>query len=317
MGARTRRHPGLVHAWLIGTSAGLACALAACDAPAQDPAAALALEPGGVLRVGVQAWDMPSRVEESFEPLEQVFEGALMDHGPGLSVEIVPFAIYGELLAALAQGQVDVARLESGSYLTAQQRQPGISLLAVERSARGTPRQGVIITSAHAAIDTLDELRGKRFAFGDEHAAIGRYLPQAALVAAGLQAPDLGETAYLRRGDKISAAVRLGEFDAGVIDAETFRRVNVDGSLRALAPLIDAPRPWVARAGLQPELVIELSTALLELQDAHCLRVLHASGFARASRDTYEPVRAAMTAATAFQAGGDLEASTGTVRTRR
>jgi phosphonate transport system substrate-binding protein len=305
MGAEARRHPGLVHAWLIGASAALACALPACDAP---PRAAWAPEPG-VLRIGVQAWDMPSRVEESFLPVEQALEGALVHHGAGLAVEIVPFAVYGELVAALAQGRVDVARLESGSYLSAAQREPGIALLAVERPARGTPRQGLIVTSVHATIDTLDELRGKRVAFGDEHASLGRYLPQAALLAAGLRATELGAMAYLRRGDKIAAAVRLGEFDAGVIDAETFRRVNVDGSLRVLSPLIDAPRPWVARAGMSGELVAALATALLELDDAHSLRVLDAGGFDAATPDTYEPARAAMVAAAAFAAGSDLSRS--------
>ena len=295
---------------------GLACAAPACDAPPGQAPPAWASEPDGVLRVGVQTWDMPSRVDEAFAPIEQVFERALLQHGSGLSVDIVPFAVYGELVAALAQGNVDVARLEAGSYLTAQQREPGIALLAVERSSRGTPRQGVIITSVQASIDSLDQLRGKRFAFGDVDAAIGRYLPQAALVAAGLRAPELGAMAYLRRGDRIAAAVRLGEFDAGVVELETFRRGNLDGSLRVLWSLTDAPRPWVARAGMAPELVASMTAALLAVHDTRSLRVLDASGFARATLDTFDPVRAAMTATAAFEAG-DLERSRATVRPGR
>lgn len=303
-----------MHAWLIGASTVIAWA--ACDTPLQQsPVAAWPLELGGVLRVGVQAWDMPTRVEESFAPIEQALEGALVQRGAGLAVEIVPFAIYGELLAAVAEGRVDVARMESGSYLTALQRAPGIRLLAVERSARGTPRQGVIITSVHGSIDTLDDLRGKTFAFGDEHAAIGRYLPRAALLAEGLRAPDLGAMVYLRRGDKIAAAVRLGELDAGVVDAETFRRANVDGSLRVLAPLVDAPRPWVARAGLDRQLAAALTAALLDLRDAQCLRVLDAGGFAPATGDTYDQVRAAMIATAAFEAG-DMEMTAASQRPR-
>ncbi|HWN68418.1 MAG TPA: PhnD/SsuA/transferrin family substrate-binding protein [Haliangium sp.] len=294
----------------------LAWGLLACDTAHEAPVATAAPEPGGVLRVGVQAWDMPSRVEESFEPIEQALAGALMHHGAGRSVEIVPFAIYGELLAAVTQGYVDVARMESASYLTARQREPGITLLALERSARGTPRQGMIITSAYASIDTLDDLRGKTFAFGDEYAAIGRYLPRAALLAAGLRAPDLGAMSFLRRGDKIAAAVRLGEFDAGVVSAETFRRVNVDGSLRVLAPLADAPRPWVARAGLERQLVGTLTAVLLDLHDAPCLRALDAAGFAPAAQDTYEPVRAAMAAAAEFDAGNDTAAPATAQRSR-
>jgi phosphonate transport system substrate-binding protein len=310
MGAQARWHRALVHAWLIGASTVVACAVAACDGlPPEAPGASRGRGSGGALRVGVQAWDMPSRVEESFAPIEGALEGALIHHGAGRSVEIVPFAIYEELLAAFEQGYVDVARLESGSYLTARRHEPRIMLLAVERPARGTARQGVIIASVHASLDTLDDLHGKSFAFGDEHTAIGRYLPQAALLAAGLRASDLGATAHLRRDDKIAAAVRLGEFDAGVIDAETFRRVNADGGLRALAPLVDAPRPWVARADLDRRLANALTSALLDLHEAHRLRVLDADGFAPAAHDAYAPVRAAVTAAAAFEAGSGTEVS--------
>lgn len=307
MGVRSRRRP----AWPIAVVLWLAWATAACEAPpAEVPAPAL----GGALRVGMHAWDMPGRVEASFASieatLEPVLERALVHHGAGQSVEIVPFAVYGELVDAVARGHVDVARLEAGAFLAAQERAPGLALLAAEQSARGRARRGVIVTSAHGDIDTLDELRGKRFAFGDEHAAIGRYLPQAALLEAGLRAADLGGWTYLGRGDRIAAAVRLGEFDAGVIDAELFPRVNVDGSLRALAPpLLDAPRPWVARAGLEPRLVGALRAALLDLHDATCLRVLEAAGFGRMSDDDYDPVRAAMAAAVAFATGADASAS--------
>jgi phosphonate transport system substrate-binding protein len=294
----------------------MACALSACDAPsAGEPVAGRASEQSGVVRVGVQAWDLPSRVEESFAPVDQVLEGTL--RGNDLAIEIVPFAVYGELLAALAEGRVDVARLDSGSYLTALQRERGLTLLAIERPGRGRPRQGMIVTSAQGSIGTLADLRGKSFAFGDEHAAIGRHLAQAALLAAGLHASDLGRTAYLRRGDKIAAAVRLGEFDAGVIEADVFRRANADGSLRVLAPVIDAPRPWVARAGLDAEIAAALSTALLALDDARCLQVLDASGLERARDDTYASVRTAMTAAALFTAGGSLQVSAAPARSRR
>jgi phosphonate transport system substrate-binding protein len=316
MGAQARWHRALVHAWLLGAGMALAWAVAACDGPREEAPGAWARGPGDALRVGVQAWDLPGRVEESFEPIEQALEGALIHQGAGRSVEIVPFAVYGELLSAVAQGYIDVARLESGSYLSARQREPGITLLAVERTARGAPRQGVIITSLHASMDTLDDLRGKSFAFGDEHTAIGQYLPRAALLAAGLHASDLGAMVHVRRPDKIAAAVRLGELDAGVINAELFRRVNGDGSLRVLAPLPDAPRPWVARAGLDRRLASALTAALLDLHEATRLRVLDAGGFAPATHDAYEPVRAAMSASAAFEAGGDTEVSSATQRSQ-
>jgi phosphonate transport system substrate-binding protein len=300
-------HPRLRHlvrALLIGTGAlGMICIGSGCDPrpDAGEQAVEVASKPSGVLRVGVQTWDMPSRVDAAFAPIEQAFEGVLILYGLDLSVEIEPFAVYKELLAALAEGRVDVARLEPGSYLTARQRQPGIAILAVEHPGRGGPRRGMIVTATRSPIDGLAALRGKSFAFGDEHASLGHHLPQAALLSAGLHASDLRRTQFLRRYDKVAAAVRLGEFDAGVLEASAFQRLNTDGGLRVLAPLVDAPRPWIARVGLEPGVTAALSEALLRLDDVRCLQLLDASGFARADETSYEPVRAAMAASVLFQ----------------
>jgi phosphonate transport system substrate-binding protein len=294
----------LVRALLIGLCAlGMICIGSGCGLPpdAEEQRGVVASKPAGVLRVGVQTWDMPSRVDEAFAPIEQAFEGVLMLHGLDLSVEIEPFAVYKELLAALAEGRVDVARLEPGSYLTARHRQPGIAVLAVERPGRGGPRQGVIVTGTHSSIDGLAGLRGKSFAFGDEHASLGHHLAQAKLLEAGLRASDLRRTQFLRRSDKVAAAVRLGEFDAGVLEAGAFRRLNTDGGLRVLASLVDAPRPWIARVGLEPGVTAALSDALLRLTDVRCLQLLDASGFERADEKSYELVRAAMAATVLFQ----------------
>jgi phosphonate transport system substrate-binding protein len=306
----------LVRVWLLGLGALGILGGAGCEA-SRDTAeeTAAAPRPAGVLRVGVQTWDMPSRVDEAFAPIEEALEGALAIHGLELSVEIEPFAVYRELLAALAEGRVDVARLEAGSYLTARKGQPGITALAVERPARGGPREGMIVTAAGSSIQGLAALRGKRFAFGDEHASIGRHLPQAALLSAGLHASDLAHSAYLRGSDKIAAAVRLGEFDAGVLEAGAFRRLNVDGGLRVLAPLIDAPRPWVGRVGLDRGIAVALGEALLRLRDERCLQVLDASRFDRSDENAYERVRAAMAATVLFERRSRSQ-SAGTPRRR-
>lgn len=296
----------LGRALLIGISLcalGMICIGSGCQLPpdAEEQKVVAASKPIGVLRVGVQTWDMPSRVDEAFAPIEQAFEDVLLLHGLELSVEIEPFAVYKELLAALAEGRVDVARLEPGSYLTARRRQPGITVLAVERPGRGGPRAGVIVTATHSSIKGLAGLRGKSFAFGDEHASLGNHLPQASLLAAGLYASDLRGTQFLRRSEKIAAAVRLGEFDAGVLEAGAFQRLNADGGLRVLASLVDAPRPWITRVGLEPGVTVALSDALLKLTDVRCLQLLDASGFERVDEKSYELVRAAMAATVLFQ----------------
>lgn len=268
-----------------------------CDARSRD---ARVTEQVASLRVGIRSWSMSAQAARELAVIEHALENALAVRDARREVTLEPFVVYGELLAALADGRVDVARLESASYLTARRREPGIALLAMERPSPAEPPEGIIFTSKRAAIHGLAGLRNRTFAFGDKHAAIGHHLPRAALVAAGLQASDLRAFTYLQRPDKVAAAVRLGELDAGAVDVATFQHTNVDDSLHVLARVDDAPRPWVARAGLEPALVAALGESLRGLRDARVLAVLHIDGFDRADPDAYEPVRAAMDAAAGF-----------------
>lgn len=273
------------------------CAAPGCDAPSPEARETAQL---AILRVGVQSWSMSVQTTRELARIEQALEHALAARDARRDVTIVPFVVYGELVAALTGGRVDAARLESASYLVARRRAPEVALLAMERPSRAAPARGIIFTSKSAGIDSLAGLRGRTFAFGDELAAIGRYLPQAALVGVGLHASDLHGFAYLQRPDKVAAAVRLGEFDAGAVELAIFQRANRDDSLRVLARVDDAPRPWVARAGLDPALVISLGESLGALTDPQALAVLHADGFDRADPDAYDAVGAAMTAAARF-----------------
>jgi phosphonate transport system substrate-binding protein len=161
----------------------------------------------------------------------------------------------------------------------------------------------VIAVKQDSPLKTLAELKGKRFAFGDQNSTIGRYLAQAELVKAGVHAADLANFAYLGRHDMVARAVELGDYDAGSMAAGTFEDSRAAGKLRALATFDNVTKPWLARAGLDPAVTAGLRASLLTLKDAAVLKELKISGFAPASDEDYALVREGMKHADGFESG--------------
>src|SRR5262249_23565107 len=185
---------------------------------------------------------------------------------------------YDECLDKFVDGAVDFVRFGPASYVLAKQRQPGIQLLVAEREDGDRP--GMIVVRSDSKVRTLADLKGMRFAFGDENSTIGRYLSQAALVQAGVHADDLKAHEYLDRHDKVFKAVEIGDFDAGALHAATFRELNKNGKLRAIARFDNVGKPWIARKGLEAPLVAALQQALLGLPP-DALATLKVAGFER------------------------------------
>ena len=150
------------------------------------------------------------------------------------SVDFRIYETYEEGVNDLVAGEVDFMRLGPASYVNAKQRNPDIRLLAME-SVNGKRRfRGVIIVPESSPAETIADLRGKRFAFGNKNSTIGRYLSQKLLVQSGVKAKDLAGFDYLGRHDRVAYAVGLGDYDGGAVKESTFLKEQRKGTVRAL-----------------------------------------------------------------------------------
>ena len=290
----------------------LACAclvattsLVAQSSPSTEPKQSAAPLPASMdLTFGVYATDLPTVVYRQFLPMLEVVQAELAKSlGGPASIELRIFKTYDGALDALVRGDVDFVRFGPSPYILAKARQPQISLLAMEDNDGEKVFQGMIVVRADSPIKTLAELRGKRFAFGDENSTIGRYLAQLQLVNSGITAKDLAAHAFLGRHDKVFTAVELGDFDAGAVKENTFDKMNTKGTLRALVTFDNVTKPWVARAKLAPEVAAGLGQVLLQLKDRALLKDVGITGFRAVSDADYDPIRRAMPAAEQFAQG--------------
>lgn len=266
------------------------------SAPPQDPKG----EPL-TLSFGVYQSDKATAMYRQFIPVIECLEGRLKDAlGRPVDMQLKIFKTYDEAIDALVAGQVDFVRFGPASYVTAKARNPDVALLAMEAEKGEKRFKGHVVVADKSPVKSLEDLKGRSFAFGDPNSTIGRYLVQSELAKAGVRAKDLSHFKYLDRHDKVAKAVELGDFDAGSVKAETLKAA-APGTLRSVKEFDNVTKPWVARKGLDARAFAALRKCLLELDDKDVLKVLGVSGFLPCEDDDYKIVRDGMVKAAEFE----------------
>ncbi|HHJ39485.1 MAG: phosphonate ABC transporter substrate-binding protein [Methylothermaceae bacteria B42] len=219
------------------------------------------------LKFGVYTTDKPTAVVKKLRPVLNQIQSRLQSMlGEPVRIRMQIARSYAKGIEDLIAGKVDFARLGPASYVGVKRRYPDIRLLALESNNGRKRFSGVIVVHRNSTINSVKELKGKTFAFGDSRSTIGRYLSQQYLYQAGLRASDLKKYEYLGRHDRVGWAVADGTFDAGALKEGTFKKLVQQGApLRVLAAFENVTKPWVARFGLSQQLFTALQKSLLSL----------------------------------------------------
>jgi phosphonate transport system substrate-binding protein len=245
---------------------------------------------------GAYASDKPTAMVEQLRPTLDQLERAMSERlREEVTIKLRVARDYETGLAELISGRVDFARLGAASYVAAKAQAPGVAILAAERQGDSIFFNGIIGVAEASPIRTLADLRGKRFAFGDEESTLGRYIAQLTLARAGITAASLKDFAYLGRHDRVGAAVAGGQFDAGALEETMFDKMVASGTrLRAIASFPTVTKPWVARVDLSPRVAEAIGHALLLMRDPAALAALRFDGFAPATDADYDVTRASI-----------------------
>lgn len=249
-----------------------------------------------VLNFGVYSSDKPTTMIKKFRPVLNAIESRVeATLGVPVSIRIQVAKSYEQGVDNLVSGKVDFSRLGPASYIQAKRLEPRIGILAMESEQGEKVFQGVICVAKESDIHEISDLKGKRFAFGNEHSTIGRYLSQLYLVEQGIHASDLQHYEYLGRHDRVGAAVALGQFDAGALKEGTFKKLLKSGkSLKVLAQFPNVTKPWVVRSGLAESYRQALRKVLLEMDDTTVLKTLKKDGFVPGEDTDFTRIREAM-----------------------
>ena len=160
-----------------------------------------------------------------------------------LNIRFRPSPNLGSAVEDLGTGQTQIAYLTPVAYIEARRKYGVIPLVAP--TIQGRPYFSLVIAvKAGSDIGTPAELKGKRFAFGDEKALLQR----AAVESMGVKLTDFSRFAYLKHYDNIAKAVLAGDFDGGILKdsvADDFKNkgIVVIGSTPPLPSYIFAVHP--------------------------------------------------------------------------
>lgn len=248
------------------------------------------------LHFGVYTAEKPSEMVRTFRPTLDLLQQALSRRfGEPVTIRTSVARTYEQGVRELVQGNVDFSQLGPVSYINAKAALPPLQILAMETHQGTKQFNGAIVVAEGSPIQRVEELRGKRFAFGDEASTIGRYLSQLYLLEHGIRACDLEHHDYLLRHDAVASAVAEGHYAAGAVKASAVQKQNRQGKrLRILATFPNVTKPWVAHPGLPPAVVEALRSTLLDLDDPAALDALDADGFAPGEDAEYDGIRQAV-----------------------
>lgn len=245
---------------------------------------------------GTYSSDKPSAMVAQLRPsLDDIAQSMAKILGEEVEINMKVVRSYDDGVALIVEGQVDFMRLGPASYVRAKDDNPGIEVLVMENKHGAKQFNGVIAVHEDSDITDVSQLAGRTFAFGSKRSTLGRYFSQLYLMRNGVLAKDLARYEYLGRHDKVGQAVGSGLFDAGALEGTTFAKLVKKGvPIRAIAKFSNSTRPWVARAGLKPEIADALRQAMLELSDPKALKALRFDGFFASDDRDYEKTRQAI-----------------------
>lgn len=154
----------------------------------------------------------------------------------------------------------------------------GKKRILARQAVNGKPVfQGKIIARKDGTVNSLADLAGKRFAFGDPDSTMSHLVPHYMLLEAGISDDKLAFFKFLGNHDNVALGVLTGNFDAGAVKEEVFYKYESRG-LKAIAttPAL-SEHLFVASDALAEPLVDEIRLALLQAnQSEQGLRALHA-----------------------------------------
>lgn len=284
-----------------------AALLFAALAPACKQEAALKKEK---LRVSMIPTTDPSKLIRENQPLADYIGNAT-----GREVELTVPTNYAAVVEALVGGSVDIAYLGGFTYVQASARTSAVPLVQREKDRNF---HSVFITAADSPIQSLGDLVGHSFAFGDVNSTSGHLMPEYFMREARV-APEVIEKALYTGGhDSTALAVANKKVDAGALDEQVFARMTKDKKIDPASVRVFYTTPpfldyiWAGRKGLDPKVAQSFSDALMKLnasdsKDKALLDLLGADKYVKAEDAGYDKLRQAARQAGLLKATAEAE----------
>ncbi|MFZ3186051.1 MAG: putative selenate ABC transporter substrate-binding protein, partial [Pseudomonas sp.] len=220
-----------------------------------------------VLRVSAIPDEAPTELQRKFKPL-----GAYLEQQLGMPVEFVPVSDYAAVVEALAADRLDLAWLGGFTFVqTRLKTGNAIPLVQREQDEKFTSKY----ITANPAVKSLQDLKGKTFAFGSVSSTSGSLMPRYFMQKDGINPEQFfSRVAYSGAHDATVAWVQAGKVDGGVLNASVWDKLVAAGKVDTSKVVVLGTTPtfydynWTVRGNLDPVLIKKIEAAFLALDPA-------------------------------------------------
>lgn len=250
------------------------------------------------LRVTAIPDEAPTELLRKFQPL-----GKYLGEKTGMDVKFVPVTDYAAAVEALVNGKVDLAWFGGFTFVQANIRSKGNVEPIIQR-AEDESFKSVFITTADSGIQSLDDLKGKTFAFGSPSSTSGHLMPRSFLLKAGIQPDKDMRVAFSGAHDATAFSVAGGKVAAGALNIAVWNKLVETGKVDTKNVKVFYTTPpyydynWTVRKDLDPQVKKSLREAFLALdgsteQGKEILSLQRASRFVPTEAGNYADIESA------------------------
>jgi phosphonate transport system substrate-binding protein len=247
--------------------------------------------PERVLRLAMIPSTDPGKIVHDSQPFVKYLEKETSSR-----IELVVPTNYAAVVEAIANDRVDIAYLGGFTFVQAFRRAGVLPLVQRERDQNF---HSVFITQPRSGINTLTDLKGHSFAFGDVNSTSGHLMPAYYMRAANVDQGLLAKALYTGGHDATALAVANGKVDAGAMDELVYGNMMKSGKITPGQVRVFYTTPaffdyvWAARKGIDPKLSDSFADALLKLDASNpehkvLLDLLSATKYLRADDSSYD-----------------------------
>ena len=213
-----------------------------------------------VLRFGFDLRASPQEDARQYLPFLQYVEEAT-----GYTFELRFTPKDGQIVDDLGTGVVQFAAMGAGSCIQAHARYGVIPLVRGLNAQGRAEYQSVLVVAPDSSIQMIEDLRGKRFAFGSITSTQGHLIPRIILLEHGLTLHDLAAYEYTGSHRNCANGVTAGRFDAGGMQDTLGEELAAAGLLRIIHTSQYYPSSGiVANSEVPPEVLDRVRQALLD-----------------------------------------------------
>ena len=231
-------------------------------------------------------------LKQKFMPL-----ASYLSSQTGKKIEVKIGSSYDEHIQYIGQNKVDIAYMGPASYVSMINKYGAKPVLA-RLEINGSPWfQGNIITRKNSGINNLQDLKGRTIAYGDPNSTMSYLVPHHMMIKAGVFDNPGSKYEFLHSHNNVALGVLSGDFDAGAVKPEVFRKFESKGlTTIQLTPRI-SEHLFITRNDLPINDIEKLRSILLNMnqseQGLSALKSIKKSitGLVGASSQDYENLR--------------------------